>query len=89
MVLPITDGAAPPSHEELARRHGLVSASQASNALGTAKRMFARLFRGVVREYAADEGEVEGEIRDLWEIFSRPAGGPPRSERRRGRGRQS
>jgi len=72
VVLPITEGAAAPSHEELARRHGLASASQASNALGTAKRMFARLFRGVVAEYAADEAEVESEIRDLWDIFSRP-----------------
>jgi DNA-directed RNA polymerase specialized sigma24 family protein len=78
VLLPIADDAGPPSHEALARRHGLPSASHASNALGTAKRMFARLFRGVVGVYAADKAEVEAEIRDLWDIFSRRPGGPAR-----------
>jgi RNA polymerase sigma-70 factor (ECF subfamily) len=71
MLLPITDGAATPSHEDLARRHRLESATQSANALGSAKRLFTRIFRSVVSEYAADESEVEDEIRDLWEIFSR------------------
>ena len=73
MLLPITDGTPPPSHEELAERFTLPSASHASNALGSAKRVFRRVFRGVVAEYAADESEVDSEIRELWEIFSSPA----------------
>ena len=28
---------------------------------------------GMVAEYAADESEVDSEIRELWEIFARPA----------------
>ena len=49
------------------------SATQSANALGSAKRMFTRNFRSVVGEYAIDEAEVDDEIRELWEIFSRPA----------------
>jgi DNA-directed RNA polymerase specialized sigma24 family protein len=73
MLLPITDGAAPPSHEDLARRLRLESATQSANALGSAKRLFTRNFRSVVGEYAADESEVDAEIRELWEIFARPS----------------
>jgi RNA polymerase sigma-70 factor (ECF subfamily) len=73
MLLPITDGAHPPEHEELARRWGLDSARQAANALGTAKRLFTRHFREVVGEYAADESEIGEELRELWEVFSRPS----------------
>jgi len=71
MLLPITDGTQPVSHEELASRLGLESATQSANALGSAKRTFTRIFRSVVAEYAADESEVDAEIRELWEIFSR------------------
>ena len=72
MLLPITDGVAPPSHEVLAERFNLPSASHASNALGTAKRTFRRTFRSVVAEYAQDEAEIDAEIRELWDIFSTP-----------------
>ena len=72
MLLPVTDGIEPPSHEQLARRCGLSDATQSANALGSAKRLFTKNFRAVVAEYAADESEVDQEIRDLWEIFSRP-----------------
>jgi hypothetical protein len=71
MLLPITDGATAPSHEELARRLKLDSPTQSANALGSAKRLFTRNFRQVVSEYAADESEVDSEIRELWGIFSR------------------
>jgi hypothetical protein len=70
VLLPATDGLAPPPHEELARRHGFASAGQAANALGTAKRTFTRHFRTVVSEYARSKAEVDEEIRDLWQIFS-------------------
>jgi RNA polymerase sigma-70 factor (ECF subfamily) len=72
MLLPITDGTPPPQHEELAWRLQLDSPVQSANALGSAKRLFTRIFRAVVAEYAADKDEVDSEIRDLWEIFARP-----------------
>ena len=72
MLLPVTDGVPPASHEDLASRLGLESATQSANALGSAKRLFTRIFRSVVAEYARDPAEVEQEIRELWEIFARP-----------------
>jgi RNA polymerase sigma-70 factor (ECF subfamily) len=73
MLTPIIDGAEPPSHEQLAYQWKLDGADKSANALGTAKRLFTRTFREVVAEYAADEAEVDSEIRELWEIFSTPA----------------
>jgi len=74
MLLPVTDGTPPPPHEDLARAWNLESPTQSANALGSAKRLFTRIFRAVVAEYAADESEVDSEIRELWEIFARPTG---------------
>ena len=71
VLLPLTEGQEPPSHDELAKRHKLPSASHASNALGSAKRLFTRLFRDVVGEYAQDESEVDAELRDLWDAFAK------------------
>lgn len=73
MLLPVTDGTPPPPHEDLARVWNLESPTQSANALGSAKRLFTRIFRAVVAEYAADDSEVDSEIRELWEIFARPA----------------
>jgi RNA polymerase sigma-70 factor (ECF subfamily) len=73
MLLPITDGTSPLSHETLANKWKLESPAQSANALGSANRLFTRVFRAVVSEYAATEAEVDEEIRELWEIFSRPA----------------
>ena len=73
MLQPIIDGAEPPSHEALAKKYNLPSAAHSANALTSAKRLFTRTFRAVVSEYAADEAEVDSEIRELWEIFSHPA----------------
>jgi RNA polymerase sigma-70 factor (ECF subfamily) len=72
MLMPITDGSEPTAHEELSRRHGLESATQSANALGSAKRMFTKHFRAVVSEYSEGESEIDAEIRELWEIFARP-----------------
>lgn len=71
MLLPISEGGAPASHAELARRWQLDSPTQSANALGSAKRLFTSIFRAVVSEYAASESEVDEEIRELWAIFSR------------------
>ena len=73
VLLPITDGVPTPSHEALATRFGLESASHASNTLGTAKRIFRRVFRGVVAEYAEGDSHIDSEIDELWRIFSTPA----------------
>ena len=71
-------GAAPLSYEELVERFAFRSPAQASNALMTAKRMFARTLREVLAEYAGGEGEdgVEAELRDLHEILQRGGAGP-------------
>jgi RNA polymerase sigma-70 factor (ECF subfamily) len=71
VLLPMTEGAEPAAHDELARRYKLPSASHASNALGSAKRLFTRLFRDVVGEYAQDDAEVDSELRDLWDAFAK------------------
>lgn len=72
ILLPVTDGLPVPSHEALCQRLKLGSPVQAANALGSAKRVFRRNFRSVVAEYAADESEIDEEIRELWAIFSSP-----------------
>ena len=68
---PILEGKEPVSYEHLIERFGFRSPSQASNALITAKRMYARTLRAVLAEYARDEEEVEEEIRELREALSR------------------
>jgi DNA-directed RNA polymerase specialized sigma24 family protein len=62
---PILDGTPAITCEELAARFGFRSAVQASNALVTAKRTFARHLRAVIGQYADDEGEVDAEIAAL------------------------
>ena len=68
---PLLDNAAPMPYEELVARFGLQSPSEAFNLLVTAKRMFARTLRAVVRETVSDDGEVEAEIQELKRIVSR------------------
>jgi DNA-directed RNA polymerase specialized sigma24 family protein len=65
VVGPAFDGTKAVEYESLMPRFGWATTSQASNALVTAKRMFERELRGVIGEYARDEGEVEEELRDL------------------------
>jgi RNA polymerase sigma-70 factor (ECF subfamily) len=68
---PILDGAEPVDYDELVRQCGFASASQASNVLVTAKRMFARTLRGVVGEYAGDAAEIEAELDELHRVLAR------------------
>ena len=65
------DGTEAPPHREVMRSLGFDSPQQVSNALVTAKRMFARVLRSIVGEYAQDEDEMEAELRDLWTILAR------------------
>ena len=56
---------APPlGYADLVSRFGFISVAQATNALVTAKRMFARLLRQAVAEYVS-ESEVEEELMGL------------------------
>ena len=71
VLAPILKGAEPPSYEDIVERFGFSSPTQASNALVTGKRMFSRIMRSVISEYADDEDDIEAEIRDLQDILSR------------------
>jgi RNA polymerase sigma-70 factor (ECF subfamily) len=71
VLAPIMDGTPAADYGELVERFGFRSPSQASNVLATAKRMFARMLRSVVADYARDAGEIEEEIRDLRTILAR------------------
>lgn len=71
VLAPITQDAAPMDYSELVRRFGFQSPSQASNALVTAKRMYARVLRSVIGEYASDAAEVEAEINELHRVLAR------------------
>lgn len=71
VLAPILEGAEPPSYEQIVDRFGFSSPTQASNALVTAKRMFSRIMRSVISEYADDEDDIDAEIRELQDILSR------------------
>ena len=62
---PTFDGAQPTAYAELIARLGFADEGQAASALQTAKRIFARVLRGVVAEYAMTAGEVDQEVSDL------------------------
>jgi RNA polymerase sigma-70 factor (ECF subfamily) len=66
---PLLNATRPPDMAELARRFGFESADQASHGLLTAKRKFRRFLEQGVAEYAEDEAEIEGELRDLMAIL--------------------
>ncbi len=59
---PIVAGAEPIGYQNIVRRFHFRSPSQASNALITAKRMYARLLRAVVAEYVLEEEDIDREI---------------------------
>lgn len=65
IVLPHLTGQPPDKYEHLVRKTGFTTPIQASNALLTVKRMFARTFRDVVKEYVANESLVDSEIQEL------------------------
>ncbi len=71
ILAPILQGTEPADYRELVERFGLRSPSQASNVLITGKRMFERVLRSVVAEYARDERDVDEEIGELREILAR------------------
>jgi DNA-directed RNA polymerase specialized sigma24 family protein len=56
-------------YDALVERFGFRSPSQASNTLATAKRMFARLLRSAVSQYAGSDEEIEEELDDLRKVL--------------------
>jgi hypothetical protein len=70
VLTPILEGAEPLAYEQLLARFGFASPTEASSALVTAKRMFGRIMRRIVSEYATDEADVDAEIQELQEILS-------------------
>jgi DNA-directed RNA polymerase specialized sigma24 family protein len=71
IVAPILENAPTLPYEQLVKRFGFRSPTQAANALVTAKRMFTRILRSVVGEYAGDEKAIETEIHELQQILAR------------------
>jgi len=70
ILSPILDSAATLPYEQLVKRFDFRSPTQAANALVTAKRMFGRILRAVVAEYAGGEAAVDAEIRDLHQVLA-------------------
>jgi DNA-directed RNA polymerase specialized sigma24 family protein len=62
VIGPAFDGEAPTAYDELIQRFGFKDEGQAANALQTAKRIFSRILRGVVAEYAMTADEVDEEV---------------------------
>lgn len=71
IVGPTLEGTKPVGYGELIERFGFGSPAQASNALITAKRMYARILRTVLAEYTRDDQEINEEIDELKGILSR------------------
>jgi hypothetical protein len=68
MVQPILEGTKAPAYDELVARFGFKSPAQATNALATAKRMFARYLRDVVAQYETGDQAVRAEL-DAFRVF--------------------
>ncbi len=69
ILAPIFAGVAPVAYPDLAKQAGVASSLQAANLLVTAKRMFVRLLREAISEYAQDDQEIDDEIQDLQEAL--------------------
>ena len=71
ILMPTIEGRSAVDYQALVDKFGFRSPSQAANALITGKRMYMRILRSVVSEYASDEEDAEAEIRDLERVLSR------------------
>jgi RNA polymerase sigma-70 factor (ECF subfamily) len=69
ILRPSIEGVEPIAYELLVSRFKFKSPVQAANVLITGKRMFVRVLRQVVGEYARDGQEIEQEIADLRQIL--------------------
>ena len=71
ILLPTTEGRPVVDYQDLVQKFGFRSPTQAANALITGKRMYTRILRSVVAEYALNEEDAEAEIRDLERVLAR------------------
>jgi RNA polymerase sigma-70 factor (ECF subfamily) len=67
---PAMEGVSPEPHDSIARRLNLDGPRAAANLLITAKRQFTRVFKEVVKRYAAGDAEARDEVAELWRIFA-------------------
>jgi len=65
VIQPVLEGCEPISYEKLVAEFGLKSPSQATNALATGKRMFARHLRAVVAQYETGDQAIRAELEAL------------------------
>ena len=65
VLRPALDGVEPPAYEDLIAEFGLKSPAQATNALATGKRMFARHLSAVIAQYETGDKAVRAEIVDV------------------------
>jgi len=65
VLRPALEGVEPPPYEGLVAEFGLKSPAQATNALATGKRMFARHLRAVIAQYENGDKAVRAEIQSL------------------------
>lgn len=70
VVGPSLHGAQPTPYAELSARFNFQSPAEAGNFVLTGRRMFIRLLREVIAEYASDEAAVDDEIADLRTILN-------------------
>lgn len=70
VLRPILFGEEPLAYQEIIGRLGYASPIQASNVVMNAKRMFQRILRQVIGEYAAGARDVEREIDELMGALS-------------------
>jgi predicted component of type VI protein secretion system len=68
LLRPSLEGVEPLSYEELVARYGLKSPAQATNALASGKRMFARHLRDVIAQYETGDQAVRAEL-DALRLF--------------------
>lgn len=65
LLKPLFEDIPAPAYEELMRLLGTTSPAHAANLLITGKRMFARLIRQIIAEYADSDEAIELEIEEL------------------------
>jgi RNA polymerase sigma-70 factor (ECF subfamily) len=65
IIQPALEGSQPMPYEQVVAQFGFKSPSQATNALATAKRMFARHLRSVIAQYETGDHAVRAEIEAL------------------------
>lgn len=69
---PILNHSKPATYEQIAHKLDFHSPSEVASALVTTKRHVLRQLQEAIREYVAEEDQVEEEIAELWKILSMP-----------------